>query len=241
MINPADFDEGYYAARYRYAPTSMYWWSVHYYARVLARHLSTERAAAPRILEVGCGLGHLVALLGRRCETWGVDLSDVALRQARDAAPSGRFLRADVGSLPFPDGAFEAAVARHVLEHLADPSAGVDELRRVVRPGGVLLAAMPNPEGLGRSLKGQQWFGFQDPTHVSLLSPGGWRDMFISAGFRVRRQWGDGLWDVPYLPVVPRALQLLLFGAPAALQVLTAGSFVPTRAGESVIFLLDSV
>lgn len=190
------------------------------------------------MLEVGCGVGHLLQRLGRSCSVWGMDISTAALTQARTVEPGARLMQARAEALPIGDAIFDAVLARHVLEHLPRPEPAIAELHRVLRPGGVLIAAMPNPTSVTRPLKGDRWVGFRDPTHVSLLTPTQWLRAFTAAGFQVERYWGDGLWDVPYLPLLPVPLQLLLFALPAALQVLTVGSFVPTRAGESVIFVL---
>ncbi|HEY7063031.1 MAG TPA: class I SAM-dependent methyltransferase [Chloroflexota bacterium] len=232
------YDEEYYAARYRYHPTSMYWWSVRYYARLVARHLPEQPGHRPRVLEIGCGVGHVLSKLSARCDVAGLDLSPEALRQARTVVPQADLLRGSADHLPFRDASFDAVLARHVLEHLPEPAAAIAELRRVLRPGGLLLAAMPNPSSIMRPLKGARWVGYRDPTHVSLLMPAAWRELFAAAGFGVEGEHGDGLWDVPYLPHVPTPLQLALFALPAAAQVLLAGTFIPTRAGESVIFAL---
>jgi SAM-dependent methyltransferase len=212
---------------------------VRYYARVFRRFLGDHRTTErPRVLEVGCGLGHLLDQLDPHCETWGVDLSTYALGRARVVEPRARLCQARGEQLPFREHSFAGAIIRHVLEHLPEPVLAIDELRRILQPAGMLMAVMPNPTSLSRGIKKDQWIGFRDPTHVNLLTPTQWRDLFEGHGFQVLHQWGDGLWDVPYLPLLPTALQLLLFTSPAALQVLTGGSFMPTRAAESVIFTL---
>jgi SAM-dependent methyltransferase len=232
------YDAAYYDARYRYRPTSMYWWSVRYYAGVVRRYLPLrEGGQRPRVLEVGCGLGHVLRLLGAHAQLWGIELSSEALTRARGVVPAAGLLQARLEALPFPAAAFDLVLARHVLEHLPAPAAALAELRRVLRPHGVLVAAMPNPTSVARPLKGARWVGFRDPTHVSLLTPAQWTAAFAAAGLRVERHWGDGLWDVPYLPVVPAALQLPVFALPAAVQVLTVGQFIPVRAGESTVYV----
>jgi ubiquinone/menaquinone biosynthesis C-methylase UbiE len=91
------------------------------------------------VLDAGCGNGrYLAALRGRshRGPVIGVDRSPGMLA----AAGAGRLAVGDVQALPFPDGAFDAALAMHMLYHVPERRAALAELRRVVRPGGVVLA-----------------------------------------------------------------------------------------------------
>ena len=94
-----------------------------------------EVAAAQRpesVLDVGCGEGHVTARLpGARIV--GVDPDPRALEAAARRVPAGEFRRAAVTALPFDDGAFDLVVCTQVLEHLEDPAAALDELRRVAR------------------------------------------------------------------------------------------------------------
>ncbi len=104
-------------------------------------------AAGPgaRVLDCGCGYGRTTAELvaaGRRAV--GVDPSAGMLARARRTAPSLQLVRAAPGTLPFRDGAFDAATLFAVLTCTPDDDAQtalVTELRRVVAPGGVLYVS----------------------------------------------------------------------------------------------------
>jgi demethylmenaquinone methyltransferase/2-methoxy-6-polyprenyl-1,4-benzoquinol methylase len=89
------------------------------------------------VLDLGCGTGDLGLLLAGSAIVVGVDLSHAMLLEAR--RKSGDRLRLVEGSafaLPFPDGAFDAAVSGFVLRNLEDLPAAFAELARVVAPGG---------------------------------------------------------------------------------------------------------
>jgi SAM-dependent methyltransferase len=109
-------------------------------------------AVAPhgtRVLEVGCGPGHLSIRLARRhgLEVTGLDLDPAMIARARANADRGgnggerrpSFLVGDVASLAFPDRSFDLVVSTMSMHHWADPAAGLAEIGRVLRPGGRAL------------------------------------------------------------------------------------------------------
>ena len=128
----------------------------------LAGAITTRPAAA---LDVGCAYGtHLLMLNARlNCDPLvrlvGVDLYDGALAYGRDFAArvngyeNVRFEVADIeNGLPFEDDAFSAVNLADVLEHLENPVAALDELRRVTRPGGTIVVSTPLRDSLFKQL-----------------------------------------------------------------------------------------
>jgi ubiquinone/menaquinone biosynthesis C-methylase UbiE len=99
-----------------------------------------------RVLDLGCGPGSITLGLAEAVapgEMVGVDVqpSQVAQAQALSAARgvmNVRFEVADVYRLPFPDGSFDALFAHAVLMHLREPARALVEVRRVLRPGGIV-------------------------------------------------------------------------------------------------------
>jgi len=96
--------------------------------------------APKRVIEVGGGPGELAARIGSElgCEVVMLDISPRMVELARERGVDARV--GDVQSLPFPDGAFDCALAAWMLFHVADLDAGLRELARVLRPGGRLVA-----------------------------------------------------------------------------------------------------
>jgi ubiquinone/menaquinone biosynthesis C-methylase UbiE len=104
--------------------------------------------AGRRILDAGCGSGPLFAALRDRGATvTGIDSSAKMLQLARQRLGAGAALHlADLGSpLPFPNGAFDDVIASLVLHYLKDWTAPLAELRRVLTPGGRLIASVDHP------------------------------------------------------------------------------------------------
>lgn len=92
-----------------------------------------------RVLDVGCGNGaYLRALRARGVDAVGVDLSIGMLDAARGDQP---LVNADAARLPVRDATIDVVLAPHMLYHVPDRPAAIRELRRVLRPGGVMVAA----------------------------------------------------------------------------------------------------
>lgn len=118
-----------------------------YYARPAMLDLAGD-VAGRRILDVGCGSGPLSAALRERgADVAGVDTSAAMLALARRRLGEDAELHlADVGDrLPFADGVFDGVVASLVLHYLEDWGPALAELRRVLRPGGRLIASVDHP------------------------------------------------------------------------------------------------
>ncbi len=97
-----------------------------------------------RALDIGCGPGGFLAAGARRGWTVaGTEISDAARRFACDRYGLAIQAASPDDALPFPDARFDAVALNHVLEHLADPVRCLSECRRVLRPGGLLLAEVP--------------------------------------------------------------------------------------------------
>ena len=234
------YDQDYFSsgpyANVSFKRFSQYWWSNRYYARLARRHGPPQG----RVLEVGCGLGHLLAWLAGRYQVVGTDVNAWALEQARRDVPQGQFLQLSAEDMhPLEDSSFQIVIAKHVIEHLAQPERALREFSRLLAPGGLLLFATPNLDSPMRERKKERWIGYQDPTHISLRPPAEWLAGLRAVGIQPRRVFSDGFWDAPYLPRVPAKLQKLLFGLPGGLQAVFGWSILPLQMGESLIVLAD--
>ena len=167
-----------------------HWW----YAgmrRVALRVL--DRALAGRsglvVLDAGCGTGGTTARLRRYGRVVGVDLAWEALQPARGRGLDGHLARGDIQRLPFGDACFDAATSFEVVYHLgvANDQAALAELRRVLKPDGVLLLRVPAHDWLR---------GAHDRlVHTRhRYAPAEVRAKLTQAGFRVERlAWANSL------------------------------------------------
>ncbi len=98
-----------------------------------------------RVLDVGCATGLFTARAVRPAQLLGLDRDPAVLEKAR--AHGYEVLRVDLDAperLPLPDAGFDVVLLLDVLEHLAAPLRLLRELRRLLRPGGLLIVAAPN-------------------------------------------------------------------------------------------------
>jgi len=136
------YEQSYRGAEYRFSQELLSPW----YRFVRAR---LPVISGLQLLEIACGLGALTCLCAERgAQAWGVDLSETALQVGRAYATSHRlavrFVCASVYEIPFPAETFDLVISCETLEHLQCPGHGLNELRRVIREGGMLLLTTPN-------------------------------------------------------------------------------------------------
>jgi SAM-dependent methyltransferase len=140
-------------------------------------------ATSPPVLDIGCGRGELVGLLGGRgVEAYGIDLDASLVAEANAIGLDVRLADAVSHLESLPPASLGAIVTTHVVEHLE-----LDDLIRVLelavsrlRPGGVFIAETPNPASL--IVLGNSYI--LDPTHVRPLHPSLLAFLCESAGFR---------------------------------------------------------
>ena len=124
---------------------------------------AAQLTAGGRVLDAACGAGWGTAVLAQAAdEAVGVDFSPGAIEDAqRDHGGTATFVEGDLRRLPFGDGEFEHVVCFEAICHVAEPAPVLDELRRVLRPTGMLAVSAPN----------RRAYPPGNPLHLSELSP----------------------------------------------------------------------
>ena len=114
-------------------------------AAFYAKYADTLKPSAPgaRVLDVGCGVGQVVARLAEAgFEAHGVDVSEPNIERARKFCPRCQLY--DGRKLPFAEAHFASVGALNVLEHVDEPESFIKELVRVTRIGGRVVLSSPN-------------------------------------------------------------------------------------------------
>lgn len=223
MVRTAPVPSSQAGAAYREDDRRPLWW----YARVICRQCSD----GGRLIEYGCGDGRLLEYLADDFAAFGYDDDAVMRQHCRAAVPDAVILEEWEAA---EDESFDVVVALD-CSRPAGLTDWIVRLAKKVAGGGLLFLVAPNPGGLAHWLKGRSWM--EGTGGISCLSRGEWMTVMRKAGLNVVDIESDGLWDAPYLPVIPAALQRAVCDVPVAAQGFwpISRSLWPAAAGECLL------
>jgi len=170
--------------------------------------LSVIPRSARRILDVGCGTGELGRAIKSRQAAEVVGVTYSSEEASRAAANLDRVIQMDLNRFETADERpFDCVVCSHVLEHLAWPEETLCKLRRILRPGGRLVVALPNIvvwrqrlRFLGGTFRYTDG-GLMDRTHFRFFDWESARRLVTDAGFQIVEATADGGFPLArYLP-----------------------------------------
>jgi len=168
-----------------------------------------------KVLDIGCAYGYLLRLFDDvGCETYGIDVSEYAIEQARRITKARLYVwDVDRGLPMFHDDFFDLVTMLHVIEHLCSPYNVLKEVHRVLRPEGKLVVSTPNLNAIARLLlkligREKEWYGFRDETHIYLFTPLSLRFLVKRCGFKVLAV------EAPLMPLrkAPRIINKIVNG-----------------------------
>lgn len=152
----------------------------------LQRYLFALERVRGRVLDVACGVGYGSFLLGAGTNVvQGVDLSAEAIAEARaeHTRPNVAFHLGALDTLPTDTPLFDAAVSLETIEHVPDPRAFLDEVRRRLKPGGLLVVSAPNILQHTRAVPPvPNVFHVSEPTYDDLQA-------WLAKDFRILEEW----------------------------------------------------
>ncbi|MFZ3070460.1 MAG: class I SAM-dependent methyltransferase [Anaerolineaceae bacterium] len=195
---------------------------------------------AEPILDVGAGDGHFASVLFKGQTCVGIDPWWQPLQEASSRQTYSILVQADGDAIPYPDANFLCAISNSVLEHISEVQPVLNEVGRVVKPGGLFIFAVPNQrfktdlwgigvlKGLGLNILATKYSRFFNriARHKNLDEPKIWLERLGQAGFGEVEYWN-------YFP--KWALHMLerghLWGLPNLLWKKTLGKWIlfPSR------------
>jgi SAM-dependent methyltransferase len=165
------------------------------------------------LLDLGCGFGrHAYEAAKRGARVVAFDYADNELKEVRNTfgamAEAGEVgpaslagaVQGDGTRLPFADGTFDRVIASEVLEHIPDDQAALDELARVLRPGGTMAVTVPAwlPEKVCWALSDEYQAPFVEGGHVRIYRASGMRTRMRAAGLEPRSSHRAHALHAPY-------------------------------------------
>ena len=183
------------AARFGYQTSQLPWPGKHLASAVaslypglgehldlMIRYLSAPNERKQRLLDVGCGDGEALDIL--RLLGWqvvGVELDGEAVVSARARGLDVR--QGNLEDAGFSEKIFDVVTSSHVIEHVHDPLGFLREQRRVLKPGGCLIAVTPNAEGPMHRKWAKYWFNLDPPRHFTIFTLASLQQLTSAAGF----------------------------------------------------------
>lgn len=153
-----------------------------HYLDVITARLAVS---TPRLLDVGCGRGLFLERAAQVFPDWrlsGLEVDDEGVAYARVLAPTADVRAGEATAMPFPSDSFDVITAWDVLEHIQDVKKALDEIKRSLRPGGLVALVVPVYDGItGPVIRLLD----KDPTHVHKRSRYFWVDMIEAEFFQV--------------------------------------------------------
>ena len=152
-----------------------------------------SRLKPARLVDVGCGNGYMLELATRLgWDATGLELDPAAVASA--CALGLHVLEGGYERLAEFERGVDCVLCSHVLEHVSDPRELIHLAARALKPGGVLLLALPNATSVLREIYGDNWRGLEAPRHLSIPSSQQLAAMLSEFGFTAAQRLGRGVW-----------------------------------------------
>ena len=138
------------------------------YEKALKARRGVRIIPGGKILDLGCGAGSFLKGLKRKgMDCYGIEIAANAAQIAREA---GLQIFPDLFEASFESDTFDAITANHVLEHMREPNKTLKELKRILKPSGTLIIAVPNADSFAFQLFGKYWVQLDIPRHLYTFS-----------------------------------------------------------------------
>jgi ubiquinone/menaquinone biosynthesis C-methylase UbiE len=143
------------------------------------------------LLDVGCGAGDFLEMLQNRSgwQVTGLEPNSAAAQYARNL----RHLEVITGFLPqlaIPSHTYDIVTLWHVIEHVPDPKEVLNEIRRLLKPDGALIVALPVADSLEAKWFGPSWAGYDVPRHLMTFTRSSFVGLMRQSGLLAEERFG---------------------------------------------------
>lgn len=192
---PSDGElEQIYAGYWQYTPHKIAFWAflqLQLHIQVCKSRFRFASRLSPdpgRILDVGCGTGEFLKDMKQAgWDVWGNEVSEGTVEQARENVGEDRVYLGTLQDCRFPSRYFDMVTLWYVLEHLREPYLALMEVRRILKPEGILIVEIPNVKSLSLRLFGENWtiFSSNTPEHLFYWSKEALDTLLENSGFQL--------------------------------------------------------
>lgn len=182
------YDRTYFEGR-----NSNYWWTIGNYENFRCfphweeiLRLIQEFKKSGKLLDIGCAYGLLVSAASKHFESYGIDISNFAVKKSKRYC-KGNISLASAINLPFKNKSFDVVTIVDTLEHVAHLTLCLKEIRRILKNDGIVFLQLPNPLIWTHVCA---YIGLVDESHMNDFGLKQWETLLTGIGFRIKKHFG---------------------------------------------------
>jgi SAM-dependent methyltransferase len=137
------------------------------------------------LLEIGTGSGYFLSFIHSvfpKAALYGIEYDPRLLEETKKKVPFANCLNGNAELFDFGNHKFEIIVSFQVIEHLYNPVAMLERVKKHLAPNGIFIFTTPNLDGFGAQIMGEKWHGYRDD-HVNLKGFKDWQILLDNNGF----------------------------------------------------------
>ena len=147
----------------------------------------TKKLKTGKVLDIGCAYGFMLQRFPASFKKFGIDVSEYAINVAKKRLPLAIFKAINIeGKLPFREDFFDVILFNDVLEHLKNPKIALENIRKILKSGGILYITTPN---LNLVRKNIYKYADEKEHHISLFSHRDLMKLLENQGFKIAEHW----------------------------------------------------
>lgn len=188
------------------------------------------------VLDIGCGAGELLLRLRELgCNAYGIDIDEITSKYLREVM-NLNVITCDIESgISFQSDFFDVIVMRHSLEHVYNPVHVMREVRRTLKPGGLLIVGVPNIDSFISRVTGACWGDLDIPRHLFHFTTFTISTLLRNAGFSIENIHHEMRARRISLERRIAAISLLPFRIPKSLMSMVGKILAVSRKGERIV------
>ena len=165
-------------------------WRLHFFKRKKIEDLVASHLLQGIVLDIGCGTGDHLKLLPEHFIPCGIEISqslaDIATKNL--SIRNGWVINKPAlhGLLKIDSASIDCIIMRAYLEHESQPREVLENVCRVLKPGGIIIIKVPNYSSLNRRIMGKRWCALRFPDHMNYFTVKTLRHMVVQCGFRIK-------------------------------------------------------